>query len=57
MRRCSFAALSRRLHNRLDVVLHLFSQDDWDDEDVSDDFTNQLRAELDKAAQPAPMAQ
>jgi hypothetical protein len=26
-------------------------QDDWDDDDVSDDFTNQLRAELDKASQ------
>lgn len=41
--------------SRLSVIF--FLQDDWDDEDVSDDFANQLRAELDKAAQPAPMAQ
>lgn len=30
-------------------------EDDWDDDDVGDDFTAQLRAELDKHSTEQPM--
>ncbi|KAI3661999.1 hypothetical protein MP638_005447 [Amoeboaphelidium occidentale] len=30
-------------------------ENNWDDDDVSDDFANQLRAEIQKAAAPQPM--
>ncbi|KAJ2163184.1 hypothetical protein GGF46_000114 [Coemansia sp. RSA 552] len=30
--------------------------DNWDDDDLEDDFSKQLRVELEKASQPQPMA-
>ncbi|KAI8575198.1 hypothetical protein K450DRAFT_262854 [Umbelopsis ramanniana AG] len=32
-----------------------FWEDNWDDDDVEDDFSKQLRAELSKGSQPQPM--